>query len=111
MKTYSTLIFLILTASLMFGQDIKRISLTPHSNVPSASIVHGIQKKCTGLVLTLDVSKADYLLEAVANDPRTSRHNFELTLFTTSGDVLYQTGTLFMDNAIRDVCNSLKLAK
>jgi hypothetical protein len=102
---------IVLITSLAWGQDVKRIALTPTSSVPSATIFTEIGKHCSGLVLTMDASKADYLLEAVGNDPRNHRHNFELTLFESNGDVLTQSRTALLGNAIKDICRTIGRAK
>jgi hypothetical protein len=93
------------------GAGSQAITLTPNSTVSSASIAHNVQQRCNGLVLTLDGSKADYMLEAIADDPATHRKNFSLTLFAQNGDVLYQTSTIQIGNAVKDACKFLKLSK
>lgn len=94
------------------GTPNKRIALTPNSTVESSVIAQGLDKKCSGLVLTLDESKADYLLEARdAYTPKGVRNGYALSLFGPNGDMLYHTKTVRSDNAVKDVCKYLGMSK
>lgn len=94
------------------AQTPRRIALTATSNVPFAVLADLMEKNCAGEVtLTLDPTKADYLLEAatterlVDGDSMVSPH---FTLFSRSGDVLFHTATRHHNafkNAMKGVCN------
>ena len=60
------LLFIVLLCSVSIsGQNLPvRIALSPRSTVPMSVVARGMDKKCSGIILTTDASKADYLLEA-----------------------------------------------
>jgi len=93
------------------GQTNKRIALTSNSTVPSSSIAQGLEDKCVGVTLTLNAQQADYLLEAAESHHNGTQPRWELTLFGPTGDVLYHTKTRSVDNAVKDVCVFLGVAK
>jgi hypothetical protein len=66
-----------------------------------------MDKKCSGVILTLDVSNADYLLEATDN----AKGLPSFTLYSSNGDTLYHTNTRYCKNAMKDVCNLIKEGK
>lgn len=90
-----------------------RVSLVPRSNVGSGEVTENFQKECSGVVLTLDSTKADYLLEADARERPNGRQvrGVELTLFSQSGDVLFHTKTANVHNAFKDVCKYLNVPR
>jgi hypothetical protein len=108
-------ILLVLLALLVAGaqENMKRIALTPTSTVSSSVIAQGLEHKCVGVTLTLDTSKADYLLEAKERVSPNGRvvNGWALTVFSPGGDLLYHTSTTRSDNAVKDVCKALHLAK
>jgi hypothetical protein len=92
----------------------KRIALTEKSTLPTAVLASGMDKKCSGVTLTTDVSKADYLLEAASTerlDDGTTATRAQFTLFSPSGDVLFHTTTRLYKNAMKDVCKFIGNAK
>src|SRR5712672_3544928 len=76
-----------------------RIALI-RSTIDSGSLAKLMDKKCSGVILTIDTSKADYLLEATDNN----RGLPSFTLFSSNGDVLFHTSTRYYKNAMKDVC-------
>jgi hypothetical protein len=99
-------------ARVSFAQEpITRVALV-NSNIPSGAILKGIGEHCQGLVLTLDASKAAFQLEAQINKESENRNERSwLTLFNNKGDAIYATDTRGTGNAVRDVCEFLKLGK
>ena len=103
------LLFIVLLCSVSTsGQNLPvRIALSPRSTVPMSVVARGMDKKCSGIILTTDASKADYLLEASETvDMRngTDYGRIEYALLSPSGDVLFHTSTRRYDNAMKDVC-------
>lgn len=83
-----------------------------NSNIPSGAIVRGIDERCQGVVLTIDATKASFELEAQINKESESRNERSwLTLFNKDGDAIYVTDTHGTGNAVKDVCEFLKVAK
>ena len=106
-------VVLLFLASARAEDNIKRIALTPSSTVSSSVIAQGLEHKCLGATLTMDITKADYLLEAKERLSPNGRvvNGWALTVFSPGGDMLYHTSTTFSDNAVKDVCKALHLAK
>jgi hypothetical protein len=107
-------IALFVSASGAFAQVPKHIALTPKSTVPIAVLADGMDKTCVGVVLTLDQSKADYLLEATTTEKFNDGNSIiraQFTLFATNGDVLFHTTTRKYKNAMKDVCNAIGSGK
>jgi hypothetical protein len=110
MRTVSCLLLLI-SASVYAQDNITRIALV-NSNIPSGAILKGINENCRNVVLTIDVSKATYTLEAqISKESENRNERSWLTVFDKSGDALFATNTLGTGNAVKDVCNFLKLGK
>jgi hypothetical protein len=107
-------VFLLLASSVLAQTPPKRIALTPKSTVPIAVLADGMDKNCSGVVLTLDNSKADYLLEATTtekfNDGNSIIHA-QFTLFSLNGDVLFHTTTHRYQTAMKDVCKAIGSGK
>lgn len=83
-----------------------------NSNVPSGAILKGINEHCQSVVLTIDASKADFEMEAQINKESESRNERSwLTLFNKNGDAVFVTDTHGTGNAVKDVCEFLKLGK
>jgi hypothetical protein len=91
----------------------KRIALTERSDVPLSIVASGMDKKCSNITLTMDTTKADYLLEALARGihPNGRQYGAEYTLLSPSGDVLFHTTTSDPKNAMKDVCKFIGNAK
>jgi hypothetical protein len=114
MRIRFIVLFLLCTVSLGGQNAPKRIALTPRSTVPMSVVAHGIDKKCSGVVLTTDASNADYLLEASETvDMRngTDYGRIEYALLSLSGDVVFHTSTRRYDNAMKDVCKFMRRSK
>jgi hypothetical protein len=117
MKKIRMVLLVFIFAEAAWGQQAPvRIALVPLRtlvpSVPSADISLNFQKECNSTLLTLDTTKADYLLEAAdTRDVQGSRHKFSLTVFSKDGDSLYQTQTQRIGSAVKDVCKYLHVAK
>lgn len=107
-------VFLLLASSLLAQPPPKRIALTAKSTVPIAVLADGMDKNCSGVVLTLDNAKADYLLEATTTEKFNNGNSIihaQFTLFSLNGDVLFHTTTRKYKNAMKDVCNAIGSGK
>jgi hypothetical protein len=95
--------------STLQGQDHKlRISLTRASNVSSAAIGKALDAHCPNIVITVDVQKADYLLEAIDTGAGPGRNPYKFTLFEHDGDRVFSTETARLKSAVKDVCNFIR---
>jgi hypothetical protein len=104
----------LLASSALAQTPPKRIALTAKSTVPMAVLADGMDKNCSGVVLTLDNSKADYMLEATTTEKVHNGNSIvfaQFTLFSPSGDVLFHTTTHQYKNAMKDVCNAIGSGK
>jgi len=102
---------LLMGASLCAQDTVTRIALV-NSNIPSGAVLRAINENCQRVVLTLDPSKASYELEAqISKESENRNERSWLTLFDKNGDALFATDTLGTGNAVKDVCNFLKLGK
>jgi hypothetical protein len=85
----------VLLASLAFAQqNVKRVFLSPKSNIATGEISEGFSKYCPNVVLTQHEEKADYLLEAFKDRKTvsgTSNRRWYLTLMNLDGDILVAT--------------------
>lgn len=79
-------------------------SLVYGSNVSAAEIGKSLDKHCPEVVLTIEQSKADYLLQARDTGAGAARKPYKFTLFGHSGDRVFSTGTSRLDSAVKDVC-------
>lgn len=114
MKSTVLALFILLASVVSLAQEPKRIALTPKSTVPLALLAENMDKKCSGVVLTRDASKADFLLEADVLQTMykgTTNSKTEYTLFNSSGDLLFHTSTRYYKNAMKDVCNYIGVGK
>jgi hypothetical protein len=101
----AVLVFVFLLAGIAPAQSKPQyITLTPASNVVSSNIVSDLSKECSGVALTLDGTKADYLLEAIYDGGGAARRTMHFTLFSANGDAVFHTNTRNERNAIKDVC-------
>lgn len=111
-KRYCLLLLLSFMSASVFAQDnVTRIALV-NSNIPSGAILKGINDNCQNVMLTIDASKASYTVEAqISKESEKSDDRSWLTLFNKNGDAVFETKTLGTGNAVKDVCNFLKLGK
>jgi hypothetical protein len=104
-------LLLLMSMALAAEENPTRIALV-NSNIPSGAILKGIEENCHGVILTTDVARASYTLEAQINKESENRNERSwLTLFGKDGDALFTTDTHGTGNAVKDVCNFLKLGK
>jgi hypothetical protein len=104
---------LILSVSAMsYAEDHATKIVLINSSVPSGAIFKGITDHCQNVILTIDASKANFELEAqVSKESGTSNERSWLTLFNKDGDAVFVTDTRGTGNAVKDVCEFLKLGK
>lgn len=85
-----------------------------HGSVSSSDILKELNEKCTNVVLTDDVTRADYRLEAgfawCCTQHGESR-GYKFAVFNKDGDAVFSTKTHTLANAVKDVCNSIGRAK
>jgi hypothetical protein len=94
---------------LLKGQDQKvRLSLTPSSNVPSSEIGKTLDTRCPDVLISVDPSKADYLLEAIYTGAGAARQPYKFTLFNSAGDRVFSTETARAASAVKDVCGFIR---
>lgn len=106
MRVTKLLFMLLLFTVCLKGQNQTRIVLSPRSTLPMSLVARGLDRKCSGILFTSDISKADYVLEATDTDVR-----YEFTLQSLSGDVLFRTSTSKPDSAMKDVCKFISKKK
>jgi len=109
LKSFACLV--LLAAIPVLAQDAsKRIAMTDKSDIPTADILKGLQKKCPNVSITNDVTKSDYTLEAIKKtdfNKGTESDSFDLTLFDRDGKAVYSTSTRLIGNAMKDVCHAI----
>jgi hypothetical protein len=94
MRLITAIATLILLATVTFGQDTKRLVLSPKSTINTASIAQGFAKHCPNVLVTEDPAKADYVLEAAETKTFSDGESYEhwyFTLLSKDGDVLFTT--------------------
>jgi hypothetical protein len=110
---FTIAVFAMLVALPTFAQSTIRIALTPRSNVPSNVVAKDMDKRCPGMVLTLDGEHADYLLEGEAvyaiNGINIIRVQY--TLFAPNGDTLMHTNPRNHGSGMKDVCAYIESRK
>jgi hypothetical protein len=110
MRTFCFLL-LLMSASICAQDNATRIALV-NSNIPSGAVLKGINENCRNVILTFDASRASYTLEAqISKESENRNERSWLTLFGKNGDALFTTDTVGTGNAVKDVCNFLKLGK
>jgi hypothetical protein len=110
MRTFCCLL-MIMSASVCAQDNVTRITLV-NSNIPSGAVLKGMHENCRNVILTLDAARASYTLEAQINKESENRNERTwMTLFDKTGDALFTTDTVGTGNAVKDVCNFLKLGK
>lgn len=115
MKNIIAIVFAIsISASIVFAQQ-HRIFLTTSDiervGVTSSEVGKNLDKHCPSVVLTIDKSKADYLLEAIYNGDGPARHPYKFTLFNPSGDRIFSTETASLGGAMKGVCRFISKQK
>src|SRR6266576_985836 len=70
MRVTKLLFMLLLFTVCLKGQNQTRIALSPRSTLPMSLVAQGLDRKCSGILFTSDISKADYVLEASDTDVR-----------------------------------------
>jgi hypothetical protein len=93
--------FLALAPTCRSQDDKTRIVLTAESSVSTAEVGKSLDKHCPDVVLTIEQSKADFMLEAANTS---GRKPYKFTLFDHSSDRVFSTETTLLDNAVKDVC-------
>lgn len=113
MRTTVYCLLLLMTASASgSAQDsVTRIALV-NSNIPSGAILRAIDENCQNVVLTTNMTKASYTLEAqLSKEQENKNERSWLTLFDQNGDALFTTSPFGTGNAVKDVCRFLKQGK
>jgi hypothetical protein len=87
----------------------KSIALTAKSTIPLNQILKPLHKECPNVSIMNDITKSDYTLEATeGHDDQHASDSFDLTLFDREGRTLRSTSTMFLGNAVRDLCRAIK---
>jgi hypothetical protein len=82
-----------------------------NTNIPTGPVLRDINRHCRNVVLILDQSRAAYQLEVqVLKVSENVTHSW-LTLFNKQGEAIFVTDTSVTGNAVKDVCEFLKLGK
>lgn len=84
-----------------------RISLTPRSNVSTSEVGKELDHYCPMVIVTDDISKSDYQLEAWDTGAGPGRKPYKFTLFK-NGDRVFSTETRGLAGAVKDVCSFIK---
>lgn len=84
-----------------------RISLTSRSNVSTSEVGKELDQYCHTVIITDDVQKADYQLEAWNTGAGAGRKPYKFTLFQ-NGDRVFSTETRGLEGAVKDVCGFIK---
>jgi hypothetical protein len=95
-----------------------KIALSQSSTVPAAFFVENFPKVgCPNVLITIDVTKADYVLEAqnthFRKTGRGDKNKFDksqYTLFGKDGTAVSSTQTSMDKNSVKDVCKYLTKA-
>jgi hypothetical protein len=88
----------------------QHIALSPNSTIPSSQIVSGLQQHCPAVKLTMDQTKADYILEAKGPDKQHDQNKNHVTLFAPNGDAVFSSEAFMVSNAVKDVCRGIAAA-
>ena len=109
MKFLLAAILTISFAGVASAQSPKKVTLAATSNVPTATISEGFQKNCPNVTVTLDATKADYLMEATASTAENGVNRIlpSFTLFSKDGDAVFSTTTHQWRHAFKNVCGFL----
>src|SRR6267154_326817 len=103
----SSVCLILLSSIPALAQDVpKRIAMTDKSDVSTADILKGLQKNCSNISITSDVTKSDYTLEAIKKTKFAGGNesdHFDLTLFDHDGNAIYSTSTRRVSNAVKDL--------
>lgn len=96
MKLPGLLLLFLCVGGAIFANDVKpvRVFLSPKSNITTSEVAEGLSKYCQNVVLTQDVDKADYVLEAASTfgvSDGTSYRQWHFALLNRDGDVVMTT--------------------
>ena len=91
----------------------KSIALTDKSTVPPEEILKPLHKGCPNVSITNDLTKSDYMLEAIKSKVRQglgmeALDTFDLTLFDSDGKALRSASNPSLANAVKDLCQAIK---
>lgn len=94
------------------AQDKKiRISVRANSNVSKAEIGKALDSHCPDVGITVDVEKADYLLEAINTGAGVARKPYKFSLFNHDGDYVFSTQTARVDSSVKGICTFIEKQK
>lgn len=82
-----------------------KVLLSPASTVASADLVKYFQQRCPNVTITLAPKESNYMLEA-GGWPG----HYRFTVFRKGGDAVFATSTVFLTNAVKDVCKYVNRA-
>lgn len=80
----------------------------------STDLLKEISTKCQGVVLTDNVDRADYRLEADRAwccTPNGQSRGYKFALFNKEGDAVFSTKTHTLRNAVKDICGAIERNK
>ena len=83
------------------GRPLK-IVLARNSTVPMVNIMKDLSERCTGISLTTNPERSDYMLYAGGWSGQ-----YAFMVIGKGGDTLYATRTVMLSNAVKDVCKYL----
>ena len=107
MRTLAIALALALGCVSAVAQDKTRVVLTPRSNVSASEVGKGLDKYCSGVVLSDDPTKAHYTLEAWDTGAGPGRKPYKFTLFYDD-DRVFSTETRGVNGAVKDVCEYIQ---
>lgn len=109
MKKGMLVTFVLLLGVVLEAQEGRpSIALTANSTAPSARIVKRLRSSCPDVTFTMDLTKADFTLEASEVTDDVGRAvEFQLTLFNKDGDAIYVTSPRRITKAVKDVCKEI----
>jgi hypothetical protein len=88
------------------------VTMSQTSTTPTAFLIENLPKVgCPNVSITLDASKADYILETRGGRFEDKGGRARFTLFDRLGKAVFATTTSNTKNAVKDICNHLKGTK
>jgi hypothetical protein len=104
---------LLLVSTGMCGAQVhtSKIALTTSSNVSTAEVGKSLDSHCPDVIVTADLGKAEYLLEAINTGAGPARKPYKFTLFNHDADRIFSTETARIDSAVKDVCGFIEKHK
>ncbi len=91
------------------AQDHKVRFFVYNSTKPSGTMLKGLQDHCRNAILTINPANADYSIQA--QEAEHAEAKTQIVLYDKNGDSLFRTETQHEENAMKDVCTFLKIAK